>query len=118
VTVELLADENFNRWIVAGVRRRGPSIDLITVQEAGLRGMSDPDLLEWAAARARIVLTHDVRTLTRDALDRVRLGLPMPGVIELREDAPIGRVIEDIVLLALGSSPGEWEGQVVYLPLR
>ena len=41
----------------------------------------------------------------------------MPGVIEVADDLPIGRVVEDILLLVEYSERGEWEGQVIYLPL-
>ena len=40
----------------------------------------------------------------------------MPGVIEISTDAPIGRVIEDILVLVECSQEGELEGQVQYLP--
>ncbi len=40
----------------------------------------------------------------------------MPGVIEVSPDAPVGRVIEDILLLVECSQEGELEGQVQYLP--
>jgi len=42
----------------------------------------------------------------------------MPGVFEVSRDVPIGRAIEDILLLAECSLDEEWEGQVHYLPLR
>jgi hypothetical protein len=42
----------------------------------------------------------------------------MPGVFEVSRNVPIGRAIEDILLLAECSLDGEWEGQVRYLPLR
>jgi hypothetical protein len=41
----------------------------------------------------------------------------MPGVFEVSRDVPIGRAIEDILLLVECSLDGEWEGQVRYLPL-
>jgi hypothetical protein len=41
----------------------------------------------------------------------------MPGVIEVSDDLPIGQVVEDILLLAEYGDKGEWEGQVIYLPL-
>ena len=41
----------------------------------------------------------------------------MPGVFEVSRSVPIGRAIEDILLLAECSVDGEWEGQVRYLPL-
>ena len=41
----------------------------------------------------------------------------MPGVFEVNRSVPIGRAIEDILLLAECSLDGEWDGQVRYLPL-
>ena len=43
------ADENFNNDIVRGLRRRKPELDLVRVQEAGLSGAVDRDVLEWSA---------------------------------------------------------------------
>ena len=40
----------------------------------------------------------------------------MPGVIEVRTDAPIGQIIEDILLILECISTGELEGQILYLP--
>ncbi len=42
----------------------------------------------------------------------------MPGVFEVNRDVPIGVAIDEVLLLAECSLPGEWEGQVRYLPLR
>lgn len=42
----------------------------------------------------------------------------MPGVIEISRSIPIGQAIEEILLLAEFSEEGEWEGQILYLPLR
>ncbi len=113
----LVSDENFNNDIVRGLLRRNPDLDVVRVQDAGLRGADDPDILQWAANEDRVVLTHDAATMASFAYDRVREGLSMPGVIEVADDLPIGQVIEDILLLAEYSEKYEWEGQVVYLPL-
>jgi len=114
----LAADENFNNDVVRGVRRRNPTVDIARVQDEGLSGADDPTILEWAAKVGRVVLTHDVSTMTRYAYDRVREGRPMPGVFEVGREVPIGTAIEEILLLAECSLQGEWEGQVRYLPLR
>ncbi len=66
------ADENFNNDIVRGLRRRKPDLDILRVQEAGLSGAVDPDVLEWAAREGRVLLTHDVATMTRYAYERLR----------------------------------------------
>jgi hypothetical protein len=113
-----VADGNFNNDIVRGVRRRNPGVDVVRVQDEGLSGADDPTILEWAAQAGRVVLTHDVSTMTRYACDRVRDGKPMPGVFEVGREVPIGVAIEEILWLAECSLEGEWEGQVRYLPLK
>ncbi|MCC5646938.1 DUF5615 family PIN-like protein [Nostoc sp. CHAB 5824] len=114
--LKLLADENFDNTVVRGLFRRSPEIDIVRVQDVGLSGKDDPTILDWAAQEGRILLTHDVSTITRYAYDRVRQGQTMPGVIEVSLDAPIGRVIEDILVLMECSQEGELEGQVQHLP--
>ncbi|MBI5667595.1 MAG: DUF5615 family PIN-like protein [Chloroflexi bacterium] len=115
--LRLAADENFNYDIVRGLLRRNPEIDILRVQDAGLTGSDDPTILEWAASENRVLLTHDVQTLTYFAYERVRAGKPMPGVFEIRRKTPMSTVIEDLLILTGCSIEGEWEGQVRYLPL-
>jgi hypothetical protein len=112
------ADESCNNDIVRGVRRRNPAVDIVRVQDADLLSADDPAILEWTAQVGRVLLTHDVATMTRHAYDRLREGKPMPGVFEVGRQVPIGVAIEEIVLLPECSLEGEWEGQVRYLPLK
>ena len=95
----LAADENFNNDIVRGLLRRKPNLDIVRLQEAGLSGANDPSVLEWAAQECRILLTHDVSTMTRYAYDRIRAGTRMPGIFEVSRDLPIRVAIEEILLL-------------------
>ncbi len=116
--LRLLADENFNNQIIRGILRQRPELDIVRVQDVGLSETDDRVILEWAAQQGRILLTHDVETMTRYAYERVQAGLAMPGVFEISRSVPIRLVIEEIILIAEGSFEGEWEGQVQYLPLR
>jgi len=116
--LRLAADENFNHDIVRGLLRRQPNLDLVRIQTVGLAGATDPAVLAWAAAEGRLLLTHDVTTLTRYAYDRVRAGQRLPGVVEVSRSVPLNQAIEDILLLAELSHEDEWEGQILYLPLR
>jgi hypothetical protein len=83
----------------------------------GLLGADDETVLEWSAKEGRILLTHDVSTITKHAYDRVKSGKSMPGVFEVNRSVSLRTGIEDILLLAEYSEEGEWEGQVRYLPL-
>ena len=111
-----VADENFHYGIVLGLRRRMPALDVVTVQEVGLSGVIDPRILQWAADEDRILLTHDFDTIIEFAHDRVRRGLPMPGVFEVSQDASFARLIEDLMLLAECSLDDEWQGRVKFVP--
>jgi len=79
--LSLLADENLDANIVRGILRRFRGIDIIRVQDVGLTGADDPTVLAWAAEQGRVLVTHDVETVTRYAFERVDADLPMPGVI-------------------------------------
>lgn len=41
----------------------------------------------------------------------------MPGVFVVPQSAPLGMALEDLVLLATGSEEGEYENQILHLPL-
>lgn len=115
--MDFLADENFNGKLLAGLQRRLPDTNILRVQDTDIEGAPDPALLEWAAQQNRILLTHDVQTITGFAYDRVKHGLPMPGVIEVRIVETIGKTIDDLELLIGGSTEEEFENQVRYIPL-
>lgn len=116
--LKLAADENFNNIILRGVLRQHPELDIVRIQDSEIAGADDEVLLEWVAQENRVLLTHDVNTVTGFAYERVRQGLAMPGVFQVDDSASMSTIIEDILLLALGSLEGEWENQVRYIPLR
>jgi hypothetical protein len=115
--LRFLADENFNNDIVRGILRRNPDFDIVRVQDIGLRGADDPTVLAWAAEDGRILLTHDVNTITKFAYERIAAELAMPGVIELPRNVPLGKAIDDLIYVAEASMDQEWENKVGYLPL-
>lgn len=114
--MRLLSDENFNGTILRGLMRRFLELDLVRVQDVGLMHADDPTILEWAAKEGRILLTHDVATVTMYAYERVNQGLPMTGVVEVIATAPIGKILDDLELFICCSEPEEYEGQVLFIP--
>lgn len=114
--MRLLTDENFNGTLLRGLIRRLPDLNLLRVQDVGLMNADDSTILEWAANENRILLTHDVATITLYAYDRVNRGLAMPGVVEVIATAPIGQIIQDLELLILCSKPEEYENRIIFIP--
>ncbi len=115
--LRLAADENVKMAVIRGLRRRLPTLDLVRVQEVGLSGAPDEDVLAWAAEQGRILLTHDIKTVPPLAYARIAAGQPMPGVTAIPWDAGVGPVIDDLLLLIGATEPAEWQGLVEYLPL-
>lgn len=114
----LVADENFNNTIVRGLLRVKPDLDIVRVQDVGLFSADDPAVLEWAANEDRVLLTHDVTTITKYAYERVEAGQYMPGVIEVNRKVSLSMAINEILYVAEVCEHGELEGQIIYLPLR
>jgi len=91
--IRLLTDENVNNKIMRGLSRRLPQLDFGSVRNLGLAGSPDLVLLKWAANEQRIILTHDIKTMVRDANQLVAQGEPMAGVIFVPDQLEIGRAI-------------------------
>jgi len=77
------ADENLNDFIVRGLLCRHPDLDIVRIRDTEMREADDPAVLEWAAVEGRVLLPHDVSTLTKHACERVRVGKRMAGVFQI-----------------------------------
>lgn len=111
-------DENFDERILKGLRARLPALDIVRVQDTEMFQAPDEVLLAWLADEGRILLTHDVRTMPHYVYERVRSGLPVPGVIEIHKKTPIGAAIGELEILLGASTPEDFENQVMFVPLR
>ncbi len=115
--IRFLLDENFNGKIVRGLRARKPDVDMLRVQDTELSGADDQTVLEWAARERRILLTHDLDTMTKYANERIAQGLPVAGVIFVRDTLPVAKMIDDLLAVLGASEASEWENWTDFLPL-
>lgn len=115
--LRLLSDENFNGDIVRGLFLRQPDLDLLRVQDVGLRKVVDPEILGWATSNGRILLTHDRATMPDFAYERLSQGQQMSGLFVINDRMPVRQVIDELLLLIDCSEQDEWKGIVLYLPL-
>ena len=117
--VRFVADEDVAAMIVRGIRRLDPAIDIVRVQEVGLLGADDPEILEWAAKEGRGVLSRDRATMRKAAVERIQAGIPMPGLFLLKRKWRTSRrrIMDDLILIARCSEAAEWDWRIEYLPL-
>jgi Domain of unknown function (DUF5615) len=116
--IRLAADEDFNNDIVRALRRTLPDVSIVGVREAGHAGRADPEVLAWAAEEDRVLLTHDVTTMTRHALERIARGESMPGVIAAHQRLPIGAVSMTWCSWPPAAFPETGSIKIQFLPLR
>lgn len=115
--LRLLTDENFDEDILRGLRRRVTEPDFLSVRDAGLAGRPDSFLLNWAVQENRAILTHDQKTMTKDAEELVAKGEPMAGVIFVPNKLAIGRAINDLEIVLGCYSQSEMRDRIERLPL-
>ena len=112
-----LADHDLNEHVIDGVLRREPALEFLRVRDVGLSTSPDAEVLAFAAEHGFLLVSHDVNTMPAQAHARVAEGLPLRGLLMVRQAQPIAPVIESLVLIWSASEAEEWRDQVRFLPL-
>jgi len=102
---------------VSGVIRREPAIDFLSAQTAGLRGLNDTEVLELAAERQRVLVSHDVGTMPAHFRVFTNTGKRSAGVFIVPQRLDVSTAIDQLLLVWLASEASEWEDRLVWLPL-
>jgi Domain of unknown function (DUF5615) len=109
-------DVHVPRAITEGLRLRG--VEVLTAQEDGARGLTDPELLDRAAALERVLFTRDADLLA-EATQRQRTGRSFSGLVYAHQlHVTIGQCVHDLELIATATDSTDLTGRVEYLPLR
>ena len=115
MSIPLYMDENVHGAITNGLRQRG--IDVLTVQEDGKSGISDPEVLDRAISLNRLLFSQD-DDLLAEANKRLIAGTSFPGVIFARQTkVSIGTCIRDLELISTLGESDEFKDSVLFLPL-
>jgi predicted nuclease of predicted toxin-antitoxin system len=108
-TIRFHLDENCNRAVAEGLRRRG--IDVSTTAEAGLLSASDEAQAAHALAQGRVLFTQD-----RDLLRLHAAGTKHAGIAYCDKDTrSIGQIIHALVLIWEVLEPEEMTDRVEFL---
>jgi predicted nuclease of predicted toxin-antitoxin system len=110
-------DEHIDPAITKGLRRIYPELDVVTVQETGLRTKLDDVLLVWAAQEGRVMVSRDLSTMELEASKRIRKGDKMTGVLLIRPGAGHGEAIRVLQFVIECAEPNELENAILYIPL-
>ena len=116
--IRFIADENFDGNIIDGLRSKYPHVDLITVQEAGLSGTPDPEILDWATQIDRVVLSRDKSTMKGDAEERLRQNQHVVGLLLTTDRMSRGTIIDQIEIWSRKDLESAFANPIQYLRLH
>ncbi|HME05894.1 MAG TPA: DUF5615 family PIN-like protein [Bryobacteraceae bacterium] len=111
------ADKDLRLQFVRAVRRLEPGIDFQAAQAAGLDGMDDSSVLRQAAAEARILVSHDKRTMSRALASLRAQSIESPGIfLVIPQNVSVRLVAETLILVWAASSPEDWSNRITKIP--
>ncbi len=116
--IRYLLDENTTRVIAEQLLRRQPDMHILVVGDelAPPRGTLDPDILFWLECEGYCLLTYNRNSMPQHLHDHLEAGHHVPGIFILKQKTPIGKLIEDLLLIWEASYPEEYQDMIVHLP--
>jgi hypothetical protein len=106
--IKFYVDEHVATAVVKGLRQRGA--DVLTVQEAGLRGASDSEHLARAQADGCVLFTQD-----DDFLRMHAAGVPHAGIVYAPQGTSVGDIIRGLMLIHQLLDAKDMKGYVEFL---
>ena len=114
MAVGIYTDVQISNAVIDGLRRRG--VDVLTAVEDQRRRLSDSALLDRATELGRIVYTQD-SDFVQEATKRLKRSKPFSGVVHSSQlNSPIGKIIEDLELIAKTLDPEDLISRLEFIP--
>lgn len=114
-----LLDEHVPRAIRTQLLRLDPELAVFRVGDGFAPAISTPDseLLDWIENHDCLLVTKNRSTMPVHLGNHLAKGKHAPGIVLLPKKFHLPSIIEDLLLIALASFPGELRDQIIYLPL-
>lgn len=119
MTIKYLIDENMAPEYREQLLYHQPDLICWIVGDPGVpsKGTKDPEILLWCELHDFILVTNNRRSMPVHLADHLAAGNHVPGILVLRFKSEMGRVIEDLIAIALASFEDEYRDRIAYIPL-
>jgi len=84
---------------------------------APVPGTLDTEILVWCEEHQFLLVTNNRRSMPGHLADHLAGNRSVPGILTLRKNALMGRVIEDLLLIAEVGTGEEFRNRIRYIPL-
>jgi hypothetical protein len=114
-----LLDEHIPHTVQSQLLRLDAGIDVLAIGQslAPPKGIPDQDLLIWVEKTGYLLVTSNRRTIPAYIKKHLESGGHLPGILLIKRNTRLGVVIEQLYLLWKVSDAGEFQDQVLYIPL-
>lgn len=99
-----------------GSIRKDLAVNFQTALVADLESSLDNEVLEFAAKKQRILVSHDRRTMPTHFANFIVENISY-GVLIIPQNVLILEAIDNLILIWAVSEVDEWINRIVYLPL-
>jgi hypothetical protein len=108
--LRFLIDENPPPKLKTAIIRRYPDIDVLRVGDEGAPplGTLDPDILHYLEDTQRALITDNRQSIPGHIADHFAENRHHWGIFEVRRDAPLKSLIDEIQLYWSASEAEEW----------
>jgi len=115
-----LLDEHVPLVIQVQLMQKEPKMRVCAIGDgtAPPKGTLDPDVLAWIEAHGCMLITNNRATMPVHLRAHLARGQHVPGIVQLPRHMNISAILEDLLLIWAASRPGEFQDQIVHLPLR
>ena len=119
-TISFLLDEHIPLIIQAQLEQIEPRVRVYAIGDgiAPSKGIPDLDILSWIEAHGCILITNNRSTMPVHLYAHLARGQHVPGIVQLPRRMNVGAILDDLLLIWGASLPGEFQDQIVYLPLH
>ena len=118
--VKFLLDENVSSYIQNSFAQFAPDMALFVIGQSGAPPKStlDPDILVWIEENDCLLVTNNRSSMPGHLMDHLTQGRHIPGILQLPRQMNVRAIVDDLLLIGGASYPGEFQDQIIHLPLR
>lgn len=113
-----LLDEHMPPAYQTQLLLREPSLTVWKIGMPGVptAGTLDPEILIWCEEHNFVLVTNNRKSMPVHLADHLAAGKHIPGIFTVDVKRNLAANLDDLLLAALASVPGEYADRIIYLP--
>ena len=114
-----LIDENISPQYRTQLLNHEPSLTVLVIgdEDAPPKSTPDPEILEWCEQHQFSLITNNRESMPQHLSDHLSAGHHVPGIFTINLEVPMGKIIEELLLIAGASDADKYIDQITYIPL-